>query len=205
MVEIELKTPKSKQTREKLLNCARELFATQGFSNVTVRDIAQQAGVGYGTVYLHFKDKKAVFDSLLQGVEHDLYTAVQGMGADLDQDYPEGLSAYRALRKDLVAIFESFKRNFEIIAISRELALTDESFSKKFFDMRKRLIDRTQRILEKSKLAHHINSKVAAVAISGMIETTASEWLNHKNPHRLDVEFRELISTLAKLYFKVVS
>ena len=200
-----MKTAKSKLTREKLLACAKELFARYGFNNVTIRDIANAAGLGYGTVYLYFKDKKAVFYSLLQEVEQDLYTAVKGMAVDLDQDYPEGLSAYRALRKDLIAVFESFKGNFEIIAISRELALTDEAFSAKFFDMRKRLIDRTQKILEKSNLAHHLNPQVAAVAITGMIETTASEWLNQKNPHKLDVKFEELISTLAKLYFKIVS
>ena len=80
-----LKTPKSKQTRAKILNTARDLFATKGFYKTTVKDITKAADLGYGTFYLYFKDKKNIFHALLERVEDELYTVAQG-GIDFSQE-----------------------------------------------------------------------------------------------------------------------
>jgi hypothetical protein len=50
-----------------------------------------------------------------------------------------------------------------------------------------------------------VDSKIAAVAIAGMIESTAEEWLNLNNPHRIEMDFDRLLSTISKMYFKLVS
>lgn len=46
-----------KATALKILNSAKELFLTQGYETTNTRQIAKHAGVGVGTVFLHFKDK----------------------------------------------------------------------------------------------------------------------------------------------------
>lgn len=119
-------------------------------------------------------------------------------------DY-SGISAYRALRTDISALFESFKRNYDIIRLSKELASLDPLFAEKYYQIRLRLIERTERIIEKSPLEKHVDSKIAAVAISGMIESTAEEWLNQVNPHHIKMDFDKLLSTISKMYFKLVS
>ena len=43
--------------REAILCAAEELFATNGFNAVSVRDIAQAAGANPGSVTYHFKTK----------------------------------------------------------------------------------------------------------------------------------------------------
>src|SRR5258708_34120203 len=43
--------------REAILTAAEELFATNGFNAVSVRDIAQAAGANPGSVTYHFKTK----------------------------------------------------------------------------------------------------------------------------------------------------
>ena len=69
--------------------------------------------------------------------------------------------------------------------------------------MKSRLIKRTKQVLEKSGL-DGVNYEVAAVAIAGMIEATATEWSNGKqiNP---DLDIDQILPTLTKLYFKAVS
>ncbi len=205
MNTVELKTEKSKQTRAKILKVAKDVFAEKGFNYTTVKDITNAAGLGYGTFYLYFKDKKDVFNALVEQVEDELYTASKD-GSDLNVDYARGMSSYRALRKDLRAIFQSFKNNASVLKFSKELAVLDPVFGKRYEAMRARLIQRTKQILEKSTL-ENVDYNVAAVAIAGMIESVANEWNNHDNSSSLQSHSHidTILPTVTKLYFKAVS
>src|ERR1700675_1181474 len=64
MVQIMLQKPPRKKTatrkanlREAILCAAEDLFSTNGFNAVSVRDIAQAAGANPGSVTYHFKTK----------------------------------------------------------------------------------------------------------------------------------------------------
>lgn len=43
-----------------IIDAAYEMFATDGFAKSTIADIAKEAGVAEGTVYLYFKNKEAL-------------------------------------------------------------------------------------------------------------------------------------------------
>jgi len=51
-------------TREKILEVARQLFASQGFHATTTRDIARAAGLATGTMFNYFSTKEAIVGSL---------------------------------------------------------------------------------------------------------------------------------------------
>ena len=48
-------------SRAKLLEAARQLFVENGYHDTRPQDISRAAGVGHGTFYLHFSDKRACF------------------------------------------------------------------------------------------------------------------------------------------------
>jgi len=52
-------------TKEKLLQAARELFWTRGYSNVSVRDITGAAGVDAALVSRYFGGKQGLFEATL--------------------------------------------------------------------------------------------------------------------------------------------
>jgi AcrR family transcriptional regulator len=64
--------PTSKETarkpnmREAILSAAEELFSTNGFNAVSVRDIAQAAGANPGSVTYHFKTKDGLLLEIYQ-------------------------------------------------------------------------------------------------------------------------------------------
>ena len=60
------KTPASSDRRTQLLEAASRLFARWGFDKTSVDDIASEAGISKGAVYLEFPDK----DSLFKAVVH---------------------------------------------------------------------------------------------------------------------------------------
>ena len=50
---------------DRLLNAALELIQRWGYKKTTMDDIAKQAGVAKKTVYLHWKSREALFETLL--------------------------------------------------------------------------------------------------------------------------------------------
>ncbi|NPC98644.1 TetR/AcrR family transcriptional regulator [Nocardioides sp. zg-DK7169] len=59
--------------RSELLAIAAQLFATRGYSQTTVRDIADEAGILSGSLYHHFDSKEAMLGEILQGFLEGLY------------------------------------------------------------------------------------------------------------------------------------
>jgi AcrR family transcriptional regulator len=53
------------QTREKVLQAAREMFIERGYEGATIRDIARAAGMSTGAVFASFTDKPELFDAIL--------------------------------------------------------------------------------------------------------------------------------------------
>ncbi len=54
--------------REDLIAAARAVFATKGYHQAKVEDIAAAAKVAKGTFYLYFPDKRSIFDELMNRV-----------------------------------------------------------------------------------------------------------------------------------------
>ncbi|MAT44930.1 MAG: hypothetical protein CL609_21570 [Anaerolineaceae bacterium] len=58
------------ESREKIIDTARQLFAERGFDGCTVSDIAKKAGMSQGNIYWHFASKDELFRAvLLQGFQ----------------------------------------------------------------------------------------------------------------------------------------
>ena len=58
---------KALATREKLLTEARQLLWTRGYSNVSLREITQGAGVDVALVSRYFGGKRGLFEATLEG------------------------------------------------------------------------------------------------------------------------------------------
>jgi AcrR family transcriptional regulator len=56
---------KSALRRDAILAAALEEFSARGYAAARLEDVAQRAGVGKGTIYLHFRDKEALFQELV--------------------------------------------------------------------------------------------------------------------------------------------
>ena len=66
------KGEKSSQTRNQLLQAARQILLEKGYHNTKVVDIIERAGCGHGTFYDYFKGKEDVLLALLEGLFGDM-------------------------------------------------------------------------------------------------------------------------------------
>ena len=55
---------RKRETRERLLDAALKVFLERGFDGATTAEMATAADVGAGTFYLHFKDKRDVYETI---------------------------------------------------------------------------------------------------------------------------------------------
>lgn len=55
------------ETREKIVRAANELFSRKGYHNTSVLDIVRAIGISAGSVYVHFKSKKDLFEEIATG------------------------------------------------------------------------------------------------------------------------------------------
>ncbi|HUJ48083.1 MAG TPA: TetR/AcrR family transcriptional regulator [Rhizomicrobium sp.] len=56
----------------KLKAAARKLFVERGYDATRPQDVAREAGLGHGTFYLHFPDKRACFLSFVEDAREEL-------------------------------------------------------------------------------------------------------------------------------------
>ena len=47
-----------------LLEAAGRLFARRGYSETSMRDIAQESGMAVGSIYLHYRNKESLLSAL---------------------------------------------------------------------------------------------------------------------------------------------
>jgi AcrR family transcriptional regulator len=90
---------------ERVLDSAAELLVRWGYQRVTIDEIARHAGIGKGTVYLHFRTKEALFLTVLLRTHRRVSErTVQRMEADPSSVLPAALmrESYLELAADPV-------------------------------------------------------------------------------------------------------
>ncbi|TAJ91297.1 MAG: TetR family transcriptional regulator [Reyranella sp.] len=68
-------------TRATLLREARLIFAASGYDAAATEEIVQRAKVTRGALYYHFKDKRAVFEAIVEEVASEIAAAVDERAA----------------------------------------------------------------------------------------------------------------------------
>lgn len=65
------RTRKGPATRQRILNVARELFATYGYERTTIRAIATQLELTDPAIYYHFASKRILLDHVIEEFPQD--------------------------------------------------------------------------------------------------------------------------------------
>jgi AcrR family transcriptional regulator len=106
-------------SRQRIQDAALELFARDGYAQVTAADVAEHAGVNVRTFYRHFPDKKEVLFGDGERLQQLILDAV-----DLDPSAPPHAAirtAFDAVARDLQPRYERLARRAAIIAVTPEL------------------------------------------------------------------------------------
>ena len=193
------KSAKAQRTRLKILEAARAVFAERGFAKATAEEISTKAGVGYGTFYLYFTDKRQALHTILAEVDDKLYQ----LGQAEQEKSKVGLGALAPIKVTIGAFFDSFKAYSDVLKICHELSATDPDFKNQHDKVRARLVNRIKEHLLKGLEVgntRNIDPEITSIAIAGLVETIAVEWFFNNHPW----DREKVINTVAKLYYSAV-
>ncbi len=95
------RTEQREDTRRRLLAAARGRFEVEGFEAAKLRDIAADAGVSVGSVFVHFADKRdllhaALFEDLEATLDRALTSGPEGLEPWLDHVVGAAMAHYAA-------------------------------------------------------------------------------------------------------------
>ena len=75
--------------RKQIFNAAVKKFSENGATDTTMKEIAQEAGVGKGTLYRYFEDKEDLVSSLMsygfKELTEELKAEIEGIETALDK------------------------------------------------------------------------------------------------------------------------
>ena len=66
------------QRQEEILAAAFEVFAAHGYEAARIDDVARQAGIAKGTIYLYFPDKEHLFRAMVRSLVQKRFDAIAG-------------------------------------------------------------------------------------------------------------------------------
>ncbi len=90
------------KTKKKLIDVARDLFATKGKKDVTMNDIAESSQKGRRTLYTYFKNKDEVYEAV---VENELMNIIDALAKVAKKD----IDPYDKLKEHILVHLETMK------------------------------------------------------------------------------------------------
>lgn len=169
--------------REAILRAATTVFARNGYFNSKVADIAREAGVADGTVYLYFKSKEEILHQIFdRSVEEALGAARKRVERITDPREKLRQIAFLHLERlgadrDLAVVFQvelrgstKFMEEFSAAGFAEYLALIRSTF------------EEGQRA---GLFRPELNARVVAKVLFGALDEMATNWILSKRRYKL--------------------
>lgn len=179
---------------QKIIQAATKVFAEKGFYNSKVSDVAKEAQVADGTIYLYFKNKDDLLISIFED-SMDHFTASVQEEMSLAQGPVDRLKRFIRLHLELVREHPETAQVLQI-ELRQSSKFMKEYAASKFKDY----LDIISKILEEGQGQGHfkkdINPQIVKRAIFGAIDEMALEWvLMKKKKYSVD-EVAQQLSTM---------
>ncbi|MDQ1329982.1 MAG: TetR family transcriptional regulator [Thermodesulfobacteriota bacterium] len=99
----ERKEREGERRRQQIIVAARRVFSIKGFNKATMEDIAREAELSPGTIYLYFKNKDELYASLSLRILHYLLIRLQHVNSEKIETAEK---RYAALTRAMIDVYE---------------------------------------------------------------------------------------------------
>lgn len=167
-------TPKGQRTRKRILEGARRAYEKTGnYLETRLADIAQEAGVAYGSLYTYFDSKESLFREMVDQIEADAYEAVRS-------SY-RGEDPFKRIESANFNFHKSYKDNVQIQAVIEQSASIFPEFREFRRRLRQPFVDRIQsniaRLQVQGLARRDLDPRTTAHALVSMIDNFHYVWL----------------------------
>ena len=174
-------TPKSLRTRARLIEAASRLFGVRGFTGVSTRAIAREAGCNIGLIAFHFGSKQALYKAARDAVRERLAAIVLPAAAHLRQALERNASPtelLQAVQTEIGGILGSLlMKDYQperFMLLMRELQETDEQANRLYSTVLMPMIDALEDVImavsaTPSRRRAHLGAFLLVDAIIGVL------------------------------------
>lgn len=158
---------RSSRTRKAILCAAKDAFLEKGYLKTTFKDISNRAGIGYGTIYLHFSCKEELMQAIVDGIMEKVDKVVY-----IDYHPSEFHDVREIVYTQISAVFKLALDNRNVFRIIWDALAHSESTNNYWEDIFERFIQRTAKDLRYSKehgLARPLNEMIIAKSLVFMV------------------------------------
>lgn len=99
--------------RERILDVGARLFATKGFRNTNVAEIARETEVAEGTIFYHFKTKEDLFLEIMKDFRRAVTEELEGL--DVSHSSAVGLSRMELIISSYLSLASSMEDRFLLL------------------------------------------------------------------------------------------
>lgn len=131
--------------RENILSAAKELFETKGVQSTTMDDIAELADYSKSTIYVYFKSKEDIYNSIVRDYM-DILTGELELCIDAGGDFEE---SYYRLCDCLVSFEEKYPKYYASLMGEEKMTNSRKKGSPGNSDIGNELNELIKRLLEK--------------------------------------------------------
>jgi AcrR family transcriptional regulator len=190
---------RKRRTRQQLLGAAARVFVQNGYHRPNISDIVAEAGTGQGTFYRNFRDKRDVFETLLEGFISELLEEFSEMSTHPPTNVQEYRDASNHALRRVVRIVQR-NRGLALLFI-REAPAVDNHIAQIMGGMYDRFAKLAKYYLDhaiESGFVCPCQSEIIAQSIVGMGLRTAEMWLDGRYA---ETPVDDLISELVDFAF----
>ncbi|MBD3275919.1 MAG: TetR family transcriptional regulator [Candidatus Marinimicrobia bacterium] len=192
-----------KQARRiQIYEAAINLFAKQGVSSTTIQDIADQAGIGKGTIYEYFASKDELLTDIFTFILDDAQTAVEKEWKKQDNALDRLVTFFDAL----LAYFENIPENFTQILLlfwaegviqkpgtSKESYLEGFDFKNIYLEYLDFLIETITEAQEEGIFRKDFDAEKLASSLIGAVDGVMFQWFIVGKKINMRGNFMELL------------
>ncbi len=185
--------------RGAILRAAIRVFANNGYFNSKVADIAREAGVADGTVYLYFKSKEEILHSIFDRSMEEAIAEGRKQLADIS-DPREKLRRIALLHlerlgadRDLAVVFQ-----VELRGSTKFMEEFSAAGFAEYLGVIRSTIEEGQRA---GVFRSELNAKVAAKVLFGALDEMATNWILSKRRYKLP----PMVDIVLDVFFNGVS
>lgn len=166
--------------RGEIFAAAERVFAQKGYHSATMDEIARQAELAKGTIYLYFENKRDLFYTLVDEKINSLMRLVQ---SEVERE----AQSIEQLKRLVKAQLEFFQNNGDFFRITTseqtrfELGVKDE-FRKRMMQKHLKYINIVARIIQRGiaeGVIKPLEANKAASALVGMVNGFTFQWLRN--------------------------
>jgi TetR/AcrR family fatty acid metabolism transcriptional regulator len=160
---------------QKIIQAATKVFARKGFYNSKVADVAKEANVADGTIYLYFKNKDDLLISIFDE-SMDAFTAEVQRRVKVVSDPVEKLRRFIQLHLDLVRENQDTAQVLQI-ELRQSAKFMKEYAGTKFKDYLNIVADILEEGQKQGLFRQDLNATIAKRVLFGAVDEMALEWV----------------------------